>query len=98
MFSKNVCRSPGSLLCLFLLIVLTGCARSQFQHQINYDTKPWTRLNFNNDPKHFQFVVVSDRTGAVRPGVFEEAVRKINLLQPEFVMSVGDLIMGYSTN
>jgi hypothetical protein len=42
--------------------------------------------------------VVSDRAGGVRPGVFEEAARKINLLQPEFVMSVGDLIMGNTTN
>lgn len=28
--------------------------------------------------------------------VFEKAVRKLNLLQPEFVISVGDLIEGYT--
>jgi len=85
---------------LFALLIVSGpgCARSPIQHQIRSDTKPWTRLEFNNDPENFQFVVVSDRTGAVRPGVFEVAVRKINLLQPEFVMSVGDLIMGNTTN
>ena len=75
-----------------------GCARSHFQSPITSTAKPWTRLDFNNDPDRFQFVVVSDRTGGVRPGVFEEATRKINLLQPEFVMSVGDLIMGNTTN
>jgi len=68
------------------------------RQQVDSAAKPWTRLNFNNDSEHFQFVVVSDRTGGVRPGVFEDAVRKINLLQPEFVMSVGDLIMGNTTN
>jgi hypothetical protein len=75
-----------------------GCARSHFQSPVASPAKPWTRLNFNDDPAHFQFVVMSDRTGGVRPGVFEEATRKINLLQPEFVMSVGDLIMGNTTN
>lgn len=75
-----------------------GCARPLFEQHITSAAKPWTRLDFNHDPERFQFVVVSDRTGGVRPGVFEEAVQKINLLQPEFVMSVGDLIMGNTTN
>lgn len=55
---------------------------------------PWTNLDFNNDPNDFQFAIVTDRTGGARPGVFEDGVRKTNLLQPEFVMSVGDLIQG----
>jgi hypothetical protein len=98
MFSKPLRWGFVSLLALSLVITLSGCARSPFQHQITSADKPWTRLNFNNDPDNFQFVVVSDRTGGVRPGVFEDAVRKVNLLQPEFVMSVGDLIMGNTTN
>ena len=57
---------------------------------------PWSHLELRNDPKAFQFAIVSDRTGSARPGVFEEAIQKLNLLQPEFVMSVGDLIEGYS--
>jgi hypothetical protein len=57
---------------------------------------PWTKLELNEGPDAFRFAVVSDRTGGHRPGVFSRAVRMINLLQPEFVMSVGDLIEGYS--
>jgi 3',5'-cyclic AMP phosphodiesterase CpdA len=57
---------------------------------------PWTKLELNEGPYAFRFAVVSDRTGGHRPGVFSRAVRMINLLQPEFVMSVGDLIEGYS--
>ncbi len=57
---------------------------------------PWTNLNWNNQKENFQFVVVTDRTGGARPGVFEQGVEKVNLLQPEFVMSVGDLIQGYT--
>ncbi len=59
---------------------------------------PWTRLNFNNDPARFQFAIVTDRTGGHRPGVFLEGVKRLNLIQPEFVMSVGDLIEGYTTD
>lgn len=57
---------------------------------------PWTHLNLNNQPKNFQFAIVTDRTGGHRKMVFEKAVRKLNLLQPEFVVSVGDLIEGYT--
>jgi len=32
----------------------------------------------------------------MRPGVFSSAVDKLNLLQPEFVLSVGDFIAGYT--
>lgn len=62
------------------------------------ERNPWTSLNVNNKPQNFQFAIVTDRTGGRRPGIFSEAVGKINLLQPEFVMSVGDLIEGYNTD
>ena len=39
---------------------------------------------------------MSDNTGGSRPGIFEDAARKLNMLQPEFVMSVGDLVPGYT--
>lgn len=58
---------------------------------------PWTGTKLNNDPDRFQFAVVSDRTGGHREKVFSRAVHQVNLLQPEFVMSVGDLIEGYTT-
>jgi serine/threonine-protein phosphatase CPPED1 len=57
---------------------------------------PWTSLNLNHNPDEFHFAVVSDRTGGHRDKVFSRAVQQINLLQPTFVMSVGDLIEGYS--
>jgi len=60
------------------------------------EVNPWTHLTMNNDPDNFQFAIVADRTGGHRSGVFGDAVAKLNLLQPEFVMSVGDLIEGYT--
>ncbi len=61
------------------------------------DKNPWTNLKVNADADSFQFAVVSDRTGGHRPKIFDLAVQRINLLQPEFVLSVGDLIEGYTT-
>ncbi len=57
---------------------------------------PWTNLNVNADPQTFHFAVVSDRTGGHRPKIFSQAVEQLNLLQPAFVVSVGDLIEGYA--
>ncbi|NJO01741.1 MAG: hypothetical protein HC880_08655 [Bacteroidia bacterium] len=67
-----------------------------FQSESFEEAKPWSHLKFYNRPENFQFAIVSDRTGGHRPGVFEKAVAKLNLLMPEFVVSVGDLIEGYS--
>jgi 3',5'-cyclic AMP phosphodiesterase CpdA len=59
---------------------------------------PWNNLQLNNDSKTFRFAIVSDNTGGARAGIFERAVEQLNILQPEFVMSVGDLIEGYTTD
>ncbi len=56
--------------------------------------KPWTDKPFYNDPDNFQFAIVSDRTGGHRDGVFPAAMDKVNLVMPEMVLSVGDLIEG----
>ena len=58
--------------------------------------KPWSDKPVLNDPERFQFAVVTDRTGGHRPGVWMHGVRNLNLLRPEFVVSVGDLIEGYT--
>ena len=77
----------------------TGSATGpQFITDADGAKKPFTDVGFNNDAKNFQFIVMSDRNGANRAGVFEDAIKKINWLQPEFVISVGDLIGGYSTD
>jgi hypothetical protein len=58
---------------------------------------PWTHLRLNRSAEQFQFAIISDRTGGHRAGIFSRAVELLNLVQPEFVLSVGDLIEGYTT-
>lgn len=73
-----------------------SAGRESAAAEVGVEPTPWTHLQFANDPEQFQFLIVADRTGGHRPGVFPEALRKAELLHPEFVMSVGDLIEGYS--
>jgi uncharacterized protein YceK len=59
--------------------------------------KPWTSENFKNNPDNFQFAVIGDRTGGEGPGgIFNRAMDQLDLLQPEFVINVGDLVEGYA--
>ncbi|WP_133126162.1 metallophosphoesterase family protein [Vibrio breoganii] len=41
-----------------------------------------------------QFAVIGDLTGGERAGVYQGAVNALSLLQPDFILSVGDLIEG----
>ena len=68
-----------------------------FHSDIAPGAVPWTHLGFANNPGNFHFAIVSDRCGGHRLGVFETALARLNLLQPEFVICVGDLIEGYTT-
>ena len=83
-----------------LVALATLLALPAFSGQIDADTSesatPWTSLDANDAEEDFHFVVVSDRTGGERPGVFPSALPKVNLLEPAFVVSVGDLIEGYT--
>lgn len=80
-----------------LLTAQSECLKTfTFSLDTTAETGPYNHLRLNNDPCNFQFAIVTDRTGGHRPGVFMDGVNKLNLMQPEFVMSVGDLIEGYT--
>lgn len=83
------------ILVIFWVLNVQAQTDDIFKAEIDAQLNPWTHLDFANDPANFQFAIVSDRTGGHREGIFADAVAKLNLLMPEFVMSVGDLIEGY---
>jgi predicted phosphodiesterase len=89
------------------VILLSGCSTVMQSGgstaAFNYDNaafpgaKPWTSENFKNNTDNFQFAVIGDRTGGSDPGgIFNRAMDQLNLLQPEFVINVGDLVEGYT--
>jgi hypothetical protein len=68
-----------------------------FDQEAILEAKPWTSENFRNDPEDFQFAIIGDRTGGANvQGTFALAMGQLNLLQPEFVINVGDIIEGYT--
>src|SRR5437879_4764993 len=80
-------------------IAISGGQKTTTKADLQIDIEnrnPWTHLRLNNAAENFHFVVVSDRTGGNRGRIFSQAMEQINLLQPTFVVSVGDLIQGYS--
>lgn len=71
--------------------------KSPFYHEISTEKKPWNHLQFGSrEGEDFSFAIVGDRSGRPREGVFEDALKKIDLMRPDFTISVGDLINGYN--
>jgi len=99
---KNI----ATAIILILAVLASGCSlqeQSMKGPAFSYETerltgaRPWTAKQFQNEPQAFQFVIVGDRTGGANARkTFDMAIQQINLLQPEFVINVGDLIEGYS--
>lgn len=79
---------------IFVLLAAAVNGADDFKHSLPAGKKPWTHENFISGSKKFSFVIIPDRTGSERPGVFEQALKKANMLQPDFIMTVGDLIQG----
>ena len=67
---------------------------AEFAHELKGEAKPWTSEKFLDDPQEFHFAIIGDLTGGERKGIYAKAVTALNLLRPEFVMSVGDLVAG----
>ena len=106
MMARSITRILFTVLLLTGIILQGGCTalqRGSGTNVFQYDkaalpgAKPWTSENFKNNPENFQFAVVGDRTGGSDPGgIFNRAMDQLNLLQPEFVINVGDLVEGYT--
>ncbi|WP_193139045.1 metallophosphoesterase [Meridianimarinicoccus sp. MJW13] len=77
-----------------LLLSAVSIVAQPFSHGIADGPTPWTDKVFDVGEDRFMFAIHSDLTGGERPQVFEIAMAQLNLLRPEFVISVGDLIEG----
>jgi len=108
MKTRNFVCNPLTVVTI-LAAVLCGCSPSssearfeeepafEYDKSAIQDDKPWTSENFINDPQTFQFAIIGDRTGGANvQKTFALAMDQLNLLQPEFVINVGDLIEGYT--
>lgn len=94
---KYTIRSLITLATLILGAVSPGVAAQEGEQATRRATErkaPSTHTNFDADENKFTFAIFSDLTGGEREEVFEIAVAQLNLLRPELIMNVGDLIEG----
>jgi hypothetical protein len=69
---------------------------ASFLHEVADPILPWTNEHFDAANDKFMFAVFSDLTGGEREGIFASAIAQLNLLRPELIINVGDLIEGGS--
>ena len=77
------------------LLISVQPALAQQEAASTNKATPWTHQNYADQNEEFQFAIVSDNAANPREGVFLAALGKLQLLRPEFVLSVGDFIHGY---
>lgn len=69
---------------------------NEFSTDVTTEKTPWTHLEFTQGAgDNFNFAIVGDRTGRPDYGLFEKAIDQLNMLGPDFVMSVGDFIESF---
>jgi hypothetical protein len=89
-------RAPSALAALVLLASARAVA-AQERH-VHTDRKVTRLLPLPKEEGVFHFIIFGDRTGGPPEGiqVLAQAVSDTNLLGPDLVMTVGDLVQGYN--
>lgn len=96
---RQIIQNGLTALVLGFLLLPVACREAQtespvFVHDLPEGPWPWTDTEFGPGKSEFTFAIISDLNGGERPGVFRRAVKQLNRLGPDFVLSVGDLIDG----
>lgn len=99
MIMNKYCFNVPRLGLLLAVVILMGCEnhkdpQSIFKHEIQEGPTPWTFAPTPRSDSSFTFAIVADLNSDEREGIFEVAVEQLNLLNPDFILSVGDLIDG----
>src|SRR5258706_13511946 len=69
-------------------------AQILFKHDVKSKATPWTYEPKGRTADQFAFAIIGDLNSGERSGVLEVAAEQINLLKPDLVLSIGDLIEG----
>lgn len=90
--------APRSL-CLVLLSLIALPLQAHPPKKIHTSRESAQILPLPKEEDCFHFIIFGDRTGGPPEGiqVLAQAVKDTNLLDPDLVMTVGDLVQGYNT-
>lgn len=82
------------------IIALFSLASLCYGHEIHTNRENPRLLPLPKDEENFHFLIFGDRTGGPPEGikVLAQAAEDANLLDPDLIMTVGDLIQGYNDN
>jgi 3',5'-cyclic AMP phosphodiesterase CpdA len=82
---------------ILLALAITGIAAAPAQRPALADDLPLLDKSWSNDSEKFSFVILGDKTsgGEGKWPIYDRAVDSINLLKPDFVITVGDMIPGH---
>ncbi len=82
---------------ILLALALIGIAAAPAQRPALADDLPLIDKPWSNDSEKFSFVILGDKTsgGEGKWPIYDRAVDAINLLKPDFVITVGDMIPGH---
>jgi len=97
---KSNISTSGWLIAFLVVLTPIACVevtKSDFSHDLPEGATPWLSDQFDAKNK-FTFAIVTDLNGGERKGIFEIAVEQLNLLRPELIVTVGDLVDGTSSN
>ncbi|VGO23554.1 hypothetical protein SCARR_05661 [Pontiella sulfatireligans] len=98
MFTATGSLKKTSYICITLLLMIPCVDAGSFKIE-QFTPPPYTHLNTaetNDTPLYFGFI--GDHTGGGNPALWKEGLELLNQLEPEFIVSVGDLIAGKRDN
>ncbi|MEK7399874.1 MAG: metallophosphoesterase, partial [Candidatus Poribacteria bacterium] len=84
---------------IILMLIITNIAIAD-ELFLKGNNIPSLKRDFPTDPDKFTFAIIGDKTGGGEKnwGIFDRAIDEINLLNPDFAITIGDHIQGYTTD
>ncbi len=100
MHSLHTAKRNSTIACFLVIaagILFVQCSNkpeSSFTSDVTQGSTPWTHVPQPKPDGSFTFAIISDLNSGEREAVFGVAVEQLNLVRPEFILSIGDLIEG----
>ncbi len=89
-------KKPVNVLLALTVFLSIQCKQkpSSFIQDVASTKNPWNYVPTGKPQDQFTFAIIGDLNSGEREGVLDVAVEQLNLLRPEFILSIGDLIEG----